>query len=418
MIILGECQKSMKKAHLNVLHLTTSFPESDDDFSGLFVLRLIEALEKRSIHCKVLAPAGNGRQSCVVSNSVHRFRYAPLSWQCLANQRGGIPESLRRNPLISLLVPPFLTSMACNVIAHAKECDLIHAHWSVCGALAVLTQKIHKKPVITTLRGTDMRWGSVPGPYQWLHKICVRNSVVTVGVSEEIVWKLRKSFPRYKNRFVFIPNGVSADFFSVARPSSLYSSSLRLLYVGNLVPSKGVDVLIRAMALIDKNESLELTIAGDGPQKKELKNLIFKCGLMEKVKIIGPVASKDVPDLMSTHNTLILPSYSEGRPNVVLEAMAAGIPVIGTDIKSIRELVQDGTTGWIIPLGDVNALASIISDLFKGIKDWRTAGQAGHNWVMENGLTWERSCTRYCDLYFQHSRQVTNTAPDRNEYHQ
>lgn len=361
----------------------------------------MEHLGTKQVHQRVLCPSGL-RRSCWPKNyDVSRFRYAPLSLQRLACQKGGIPQALRENRSLSALVPPFLASMAFHTVVAARQCDLIHAHWSICGALAVLTRTIHRKPVVTTLRGTDVRWGEMPGPYKWLHEICIRKSTFTVAVGREIVAKLRNSYPRIGQGLVFIPNGVGKAFYEVDKSALRPALQLDILFIGNLVPTKGVETLIRALALIEKSKRVRLTIAGDGPDRDRLMRLSRACGVESRTEFLGTIPPGDVPSLMSRHHVLVLPSLSEGRPNVILEAMAAGLPVVGTDIRGIRELVQDGKTGWIYPLGDSPILASVLEDLCDGTKDGEAAGREGRKWMFEEGLTWERTASRYRDLYYQ-----------------
>jgi hypothetical protein len=129
------------------LHLTTSFPSGPDDVAGPFVLRLFEAQEKLGIQCRVLTPASTSPSTWPDADKVCRFRYAPWYYQRLAQQPGGIPAALAGQPLLYGLLLPFLAGMGMSLIRLTKQYDIIHAHWSICGALAVLTQPIHKSPL-------------------------------------------------------------------------------------------------------------------------------------------------------------------------------------------------------------------------------------------------------------------------------
>lgn len=389
----------MNRMPLHVLHLTTSFPQSPGDFFGLFVWKLVQALQNEGVVSRILTPASNRSSSWPKDFIVHRFPYAPSSWQQLANRQGGIPQSLKRNAFLYALVPGFLSSMAVYLVSEARSCDLIHAHWSACGAVAALMKAFHRKPIVTTLRGTDVNWAERRGYYRWLHNKSINGSDFTVGVSNKIAVRIKNDHPDLSNRIAFIPNGVDDSFFSVTSSSRPSPPPLKFLFAGSLIPVKGVDTLVKALGALDSAYSWQLTIAGDGPERKRLLNLAEKLSLSNKISFLGVVPPDKMPSLMGDHHILVHTSYSEGRPNVVLEAMAAGLAVVGTDIQGIRELVQKDRTGWIVPAGDPDKLAELFNLLIHGKKDYLGAGAAGRKWMIDQGLTWRETAHRYCELY-------------------
>ncbi len=96
---------------------------------------------------------------------------------------------------------------------------------------------------------------------------------------------------------------------------------------------------------------------------------------------------------------LILPSYRKGRPNVVLEAMAAALPVLATDIEGTRELIQQSQTGWLVPPEDINALSGALDDIISGRRNLAAVGLAGRQWMLKQGLTWNNTANMYSQLY-------------------
>lgn len=384
---------------LRILHLTTSFPQSPRDFSGLFVWRLIQALENEEVFCRILTPSSTRSSSWPETSIVRRFKYAPRSWQQLANTPGGIPQSLNKNSLLYALVPNLLISMAIHLLIAAELCDLIHAHWSICGAVAALTKPIHRKPVITTLRGTDVNWAKMRRPYAWLHNKSIAGSNFTVGVSDKIAMQMKNEHPKLSNRIAFIPNGVNDSFYRIRSFSRPSPPPLKFLFAGSLIPIKGVDTLIKALHTLDSTCRWQLTIAGDGPERGRLINIAEKFSLSKKIAFIGVVPPENMPSLMADHHILVHTSYSEGRSNVVLEAMAAGLAVIGTDIPGIRELVQNGRTGWIVPPGNPDILTEVLKALIYGEINYMTAGKTGQEWMIDQRLTWKETASRYCELY-------------------
>jgi glycosyltransferase involved in cell wall biosynthesis len=385
---------------LRILHLTTSFPSGPDDAAGPFVLRLFEAQEKLGIQCHVLTPASTSPSTWPDADKVCRFRYAPWSCQRLAQQPGGIPAALAGQPWLYGLLPPFLAGMALSLIRLARQHDIIHAHWSICGALALLTQSMHQRPVITTLRGSDVHRTKESGVFSLLHRKAIQGSSFTVGVSHAIATDLRRQYPGMADKIRFVPNGVDDAFYALPAGRDHFAPSpFRLLFIGSLIPLKGLDVFLKALSRINSLPSWALTVVGDGPEGDHLRSLAADLGINTNIRFLGGVSPDRIPQLMNDHHILILPSHREGRPNVVLEAMAAALPVLATDIEGTRELVQNGKTGWLVPPGDTDALSGALDDIISGKRNLAAAGLAGRQWMLEQGLTWDNTAKLYSQLY-------------------
>ncbi len=385
---------------LHVLHLTTSFPSNPSNISGPFIHKLALAEIRQGLLCTVLTPSStrpaNWPNNCIV----HRFRYAPWSCQRLAQKPGGIPATLAGQPWLYCLLPPFLTGMGLSLIRMARQHDIIHAHWSVCGALAVLTQPIHQKPVITTLRGSDVNHAKKSRIFNLLHKKAIQKSRFIVGVSQAIATDLGRQHHGLADKIRFVPNGVDDAFYALATGRDhLAPSPFKLLFIGSLIPLKGLDVLLKALAGINSQASWTLTVVGDGPEKDHLKSLATDLEIYKKIRFLRSISPDGIPQLMNDHHILILPSYREGRPNVVLEAMAAALPVLATDIEGTRELIQHDQTGWLVPQGDVDALSGALDDLIGGKRNLAAAGLASRQWMQEQGLTWDNTAKLYSQLY-------------------
>ncbi len=136
----------------------------------------------------------------------------------------------------------------------------------------------------------------------------------------------------------------------------------RLLYVGRLSPEKGIPTLLRAFAALKSPSHLRL--AGGGSQLAELEALAVESGVRERVHFLGNVDwGNPLFELMRDSDILVLPSFTEGLPLVLLEAMAQGLPVIATRVGGIPELVRDEITGLLFPAGDADALSACLSRL-------------------------------------------------------
>ncbi|MHC4886589.1 MAG: glycosyltransferase [Planctomycetota bacterium] len=160
--------------------------------------------------------------------------------------------------------------------------------------------------------------------------------------------------------FTVIPNAVEVARFQGGcplRPELKIGADERVLIcVARLRPEKGQRVAVEAVAeLARRGRPVRLLLVGDGPERRSLESQIDSLGLTASVHLLGH--REDVADCYATADIALLPSLSEGFPNAVLEAMAAGLPVIASDVGGMGEVIADGETGYLFPAGNAAALA-------------------------------------------------------------
>jgi len=159
-----------------------------------------------------------------------------------------------------------------------------------------------------------------------------------------------------------IPNGIDVDRWRGAGGGLRGGGRCRILYVGRLAPEKGVCVLLEAFAALKEGLAI-LTIVGTGESNDELKLQAEKLNLGDRVHFRGFVADEDLPAVYADADLLVMPSLSEGLPLVLLEAIASGLPVIGSAVGGIPDVIQNGINGLIVPPNDSRALSSAINEL-------------------------------------------------------
>lgn len=185
-----------------------------------------------------------------------------------------------------------------------------------------------------------------------------RKAACVVACNRDVADELRDSGAKVH----LVPHGVDLDGF-VPRPFP-HVGPLQLLAVGRLVEKKGFHILIAAVARL--RCSFQLEIVGEGPEETQLRKLIQKYGLESKVTLCGPKTHEDLPEAYKRAHLLIVPSIvdrsgdRDGLPNVVLEAMACGRPVIASDVAAIASAVVDGETGLLTEPGNAESLAGAI----------------------------------------------------------
>jgi glycosyltransferase involved in cell wall biosynthesis len=136
----------------------------------------------------------------------------------------------------------------------------------------------------------------------------------------------------------------------------------RMLFVGRLAAAKGLPILLEAVA---KLEGATLDIAGDGPDRRKLEEKAQLLGLSDRVRFLGYQSQQQVRELLRRTDVFVLSSFAEGVPVVLMEAMAAGVPVVATRIAGIPELVHDEQSGLLVPPGDANSAADAIRRLLE-----------------------------------------------------
>jgi glycosyltransferase involved in cell wall biosynthesis len=184
--------------------------------------------------------------------------------------------------------------------------------------------------------------------------------VVTIssfGRSQLFRWARHEDWPKLE----VVRCGVGADLL-LAAPTPVPAAP-RLVCVARLSEQKGHLLLIEAAAkLAGEGLEFELLLAGDGPMRPEIEAAIAGNGLRERVRLAGLMSAEQVREAIIGSRALVLPSFAEGLPVVVMEALALGRPVVTTAIAGIPELVQPGVTGWLVPAGSSDALAAAMRE--------------------------------------------------------
>lgn len=273
-----------------------------------------------------------------------------------------------------------------------------------CGPSAWAARVLCGVPYVVSLRG-----GDVPG-FQYdgialYHRIAGpvigflwRRAAAVVANSDGLADLARRFAP--DQPVAIVPNGVDTALFSPAplsagleeRPAG---EELRLLFVGRLVRQKGVDLILKAMTALPA--CVTLRVVGDGGARAELEAQAVALGLSGRVAFEGWRDRADLPGLYRSADAFVFPSRDEGMPNVVLEAMASGLPVVATDIAGNRDLVLDGETGLLLPPDDAAAVEGALARLAADPQEGRRLGAAGRRRVVEH-FSWRAVAAAYHEL--------------------
>jgi colanic acid/amylovoran biosynthesis glycosyltransferase len=181
-------------------------------------------------------------------------------------------------------------------------------------------------------------------------------------------------------------------------------SGRRLLCVGRLSEQKGHLLLLEAAAIVAAQEpTFELVLAGDGEMREPIEARIAALDLGRHVRITGWIGSDQVRTEMLSSRALVLASFAEGLPVVIMESMALSRPVVSTSIAGIPELVQSGENGWLVPAGDAQALAdAMLACLRCDEAELRRMGQSARARVLSRHDA-NAEATRLAGLFKEHA---------------
>jgi glycosyltransferase involved in cell wall biosynthesis len=201
------------------------------------------------------------------------------------------------------------------------------------------------------------------------------------------------------DKVVVIHNGVDVAQYHPGTPNAELRRVLGvtagdhvITTVASLYVYKGVDVLMYAARDILRGcHTARFVVVGDGPERPSLQTLASNLGIADRVTFTG--IRSDVDEILRLSDVFVLPSRTEAFPNVILEAMASGLPVVATDVGSVRELVDEGKTGYRVPPNDPEALSQVVCGLLHDAETARRLGAAGRR-VVEDRFRLEGMCEK------------------------
>ena len=260
--------------------------------------------------------------------------------------------NLSASPIIySLSLLPFVFFKSLSLIQKEKI-DILHCQGFLSSFLGFLLSKLTKTPYITTVQRLESRRNC-------LKNFIYRKANFCIAVSRAVEENFRKI--GVKNIKV-IPNGIDLEKFKGLNHKK--HDGFIVMTVARLEKIKGIEYLIKAFSRCDLPRRSHLLIIGNGSERKNLENLVEKLKLKEKVKFLGQVPNKEIPEYLAMADCFVLPSLKEGFGIVILEAQAAGIPVIGTKVGGILDLIKDQETGILVEPSNSEEIAGAIAKIY------------------------------------------------------
>jgi glycosyltransferase involved in cell wall biosynthesis len=353
---------------MRILVVTHNYPRFPGDPAGAYVARLARAAVDGGVQIRVLAPHTAGAPEREEHAGVHvrRFRYGPAVLERVG-YRGDAGTGLLHDPLTAAVVPIYLMRFRQAARRTVREFapTVTHAHWWFPGGWVAAGLGV---PYVVTSHGSDARLFDRGTWWRRVGRTVLTGAGAVTTVSRFLAADLARCVPELNGKVTVAPMPIDVEAFTAGNATSK-AQPPRILYAGNLVASKGVDVLLRAIEILVRERAIgcRLRVLGEGPERKALESLARELRIAEHVEWSNFVPQHVMPAEYGASTVAVLPSrgQAEGLGLTLVEALLAGCAVVATPAGGIPEVVQDGETGLLFRDGDAADLADKISRLLR-----------------------------------------------------
>ncbi len=396
---------------MRILTFTSLYPSTARPTHGIFVeTRLRKLVESGAVSARVIAPC-----PWFPLTSAKFGAYSTLARTPRSETRHGIDIDYPRFPLLPkigmssapLSIAAALLPRLRRQIRDGRDFDLIDAHYFYPdGVAAALLGRALHRPVVITGRGTDLNLIStyaVPRRWmQWAARHAAGLVTVSVGLKRRLV-----ALGAAPERVRVLRNGVDLAAFRSpadreATRRALGFTRPTLLAVGNLIPLKRHTLVIEALSYLP---GVDLAIVGDGPEWPRIEALARRLGVVDRVRLLGRVPQERLPEIYGGADILVHPSLREGWPNVLLESMACGTPVLAADFDSGHEILGEPEAGRIFAEATPTCLAAAIAELLAAPPHREATRRYAE------GFGWRATTAGLLELFGQICGTVPNAVP-------
>lgn len=274
--------------------------------------------------------------------------------------------------------PPYDLALANKMaeVIDTEELDILHVHYAVPHAIcAILAKEMSNREVkiVTTLHGTDITVLGIDNSLKKMIKYGIEKSDAVTAVSNSLVNQTKEMLAVEKEMNV-VYNFVDTDEYyrrentNLREQYAIQPDEKVIIHISNFRKVKRIQDVIYSFELIHKEVPSKLLLIGDGPEYSEMHQLVKKLELEDAVLFLGK--QNNIAELMSISDLKLLLSEKESFGLVMIEAMACGVPCIGTNVGGIPEVIEDGENGYIVEVGDIQTLANNAIPLLTDQKMW------------------------------------------------
>ncbi len=406
---------------MKILVLTSSYPKYPGDTTAPFIESITRALAARGHELDLVLPARPDLSPAPVPGvSFYPYSYAPTSGLAIF----GYAEALRADVAVRgaayLVSPLAVASGVTKMLRMVRRggYDLIHAHWVVPnGAMSLPACRFSGLPLVVSLHGSDVFLSEKRFIFRRAACRAFRRASGITACSDDLAHRSRAlGAPRSP---VTIPYGVDTEVFR-PRPDEgaevrgrlrLEADQPMILAVGRLVHKKGFEVLVDATPhLLQSHPDARIVIVGGGDLERSLNDRAARAGVGDKVMLVGKVLREELPSFYAAATVVAVPSMHDdagnvdGLPNVMLEALASGSPIVASAVAGIPQAVSDGKEALLVPERDPKALAAAIGELLESRGQRETLGESARE-KARAVFDWGRVGEQFDDVF----RSVTGS---------
>ena len=391
--------------------VTTSYPRFPGDSVGTFMEPIARSVAERGHEVHVVAPwhplVARGPEEHGVR--FHFYRYAPLRTLNVFGYAAAMRADVRVRGAAYLAAPLALAAgwRAARAVATRHRATVMHGHWVIPGGVTA-AMAAPALPLVISLHGSDVYLAETLAPARFAARQAFRRAGFVTACSDDLAERA-VALGADRARLETVPYGVDVERF---RPDAAVRAARRhelsvgdrvplLVAAGRLVRKKGFEYLIDALPHVP---GAVLAIAGDGTLDHELRERARARGVVERVRFLGNQPQDRVGEYLAAADVVCVPSVRDdsgnvdGLPNVVLEALASGSPLVTTAAGGIGAVVENGRTALVVPERDSSALAAAVGRILADPEGGRRMGEAARA-LVRTRFGWPRVAERFDEAY-------------------
>lgn len=389
---------------IRVAVVSNSFPNSEQKHRGVYIKQTVDHLAAYvAIHIICPLPwfpdwkfLSRYKKWAIFGRIPRNYKFE--NWDVISPKYLSLPKISAH--LSTLLMFPSLF-LALYRLHKKSGIDVIHVHNVFPeGVTVVFIGKLLRIPVVVSARGTDVNEAFSSGKIRSLQISWALNKACKVtAVSLPLGNKILELAPAVKS-VSYIPNGVDKKVFcckdrvAIREKHGVPPDKKIALFIGKFRKVKGIEYLIEALSILNTENSLnfDMVFVGSGPLQESYETSIAANNLQRNVRFLGNLSHDQISDWLAMSNALCLPSLNEGMPNVVLEALSCGVPVVATQVGGIPDVVTS-ENGILVPSQNSKQLAEALKSVVS--KSWN----AVHIEKSVAEFTWEITAEKYIRVY-------------------
>jgi glycosyltransferase involved in cell wall biosynthesis len=390
--------------------MTSSYPRFPGDSVGTFMEPIARAVVARGHEVHIVAPWHPLLQRAPVENGVrlHFYKYAPHPSLNIFGYASSMRADVSMRGAAYLVAPLALAQgwRAARRVARQYRATIMNGHWLIPGGITAALA-VPALPLVISLHGTDVYVAETLAPARAAARLAFSKAGVVTACSEDLA-RRAIAIGADPSRVEVVPYGVDVDRF---RPNDASRAERRrrlglpddvplVFAVGRLVKKKGFEYLIDAIPAVTSRHPAVLAIGGEGDLDSELRARVERSGAGRTVWFLGKITQDDVAKYLAAADVVVVPSIRDdagnvdGLPNVVMEALASGTPLVTTPAGGIGAVVAHDRTALVVGERDVPALAEAIGRLLGDAALRRTLGAAARE-VAAAQFGWDRTAAGF-----------------------